>query len=444
MNEEISEEAVQELKESSPFSKNFFIKTFGCPANKSDTEIMIGLLRKAGYSLTEMEKAEYVLVNTCGVKQPTEDRVISTLKQLASLNKKLIISGCLPKINFKRIVNTVPSFSAILDPRSIHLIVDILEKIDQERNIVVFSDEPPIKPSLPKHLINPIIGIIQISEGCTMACTYCCTRLARGSVYCYPDYEIVKEVNRLIDKGCKEIWITSQDNGVYNFKGYELPDILRGICKIDKDFFVRVGMMNPIHVKGILRGLIESYLDKKIYKFLHIPIQSASLRILGLMKRGYSPNTVRKMIDEFLEYFPSLTLSIDVIVGFPTEDTVDFDETIKFVQTIRPDIVNISKFGARPGTKASKFKQLNYSLVNRRCKQLVQIVRDISYKKNLKWLGWSGKCLIDEKGKKDGTWIGRNFAYKPIVVKSEQNIFGEFLNVEIVEAKSTYLLGKII
>ncbi|MCP8304437.1 MAG: tRNA (N(6)-L-threonylcarbamoyladenosine(37)-C(2))-methylthiotransferase [archaeon] len=425
--------------------KNFFIKSFGCSANKSDAEVMAGLLGEAGYSLTSLEEAEYVLVNTCGVKQPTEDRVISTLKQLSSLNKKLIISGCLPRINFERIVKNVPSFSAMLDPRSVHLIVDIVRKIDEgQNNLVVFSDEPPIKPSLPKHLLNPVIGIIQIAEGCTMACTYCCTRFARGSIYCYPNYEIVKEAHGLIEKGCKEIWITSQDNGIYDFEGMKLPDILEGICKIEGEFFIRVGMMNPLHVKGILKGLIESFLDEKVYKFLHLPLQSASVRILELMRRGYPPKTVMDIIYEFLEYFPSLTLSTDIIVGFPTEDDTDLEDTIKFVQKIKPDIMNISKFGARPGTEASKFEQLPHSVVNRRCKELVQIAREVSYEKNLNWLGWSGRCLIDEKGKKDGTWIGRNFAYKPIVVKSEQNILGRFLNVEVVEAKSTYLLGKPI
>jgi len=406
---------------------------------------MIGLLDEAGYSLTNLEEAEYVLINTCGVKQPTEDRVISTLKQLSFLNKKLIISGCLPRINFERIIKTVPKFSAMLDSKSLHLIVDIIRKIDEGQNkLILFSDKPPTKPSLPKYLTNPIIGIVQIAEGCAMMCTYCCTRFARGSPYCYPYYEIVKEAHRLIKIGCKEIWITSQDNGIYNFEGTKLPDILKKICEVEGEFFVRVGMINPIHMKLILKSLIKSYLSEKVYKFLHLPLQSASVRILELMKRGYSQRTVIEIINEFRKCIPSLTLSTDIIVGFPTEEDADFEETIKFVQKLQPDIVNISKFGARPGTEASKFKQLPYSIVNRRCKELVQIVRELSYEKNLNWLGWSGKCLINEKGKKDGTWMGRNFAYKPIVLKSEKSILGKFLEVEIVEGKNTYLVGKLV
>ena len=426
-------------------SRKFFIKTFGCSANKSDTEAMIGLLEDAGYSLTNLKEADYVLINTCGVKQPTEDRVISTLKQISSLNKKLIVAGCLPRINFERIRKTIPNFSAMLDPRSIHLIVEVIRRINEGQDkLLIFSDEPSIKPSLPKHPLNPVTGIIQIAEGCSMACTYCCTRFARGSTYCYPDYEIVNEAHLLIEKGCKEIWITSQDNSVYNFKGTRLPNLLKKVCKIEREFFVRVGMMNPFLTRMILKDLIESYLDEKIYKFLHLPLQSASMRILELMRRGYSPKHVVEIIDLFLASFPSLTLSTDVIVGFPTEDDGDFEDTISFIQKIKPDIVNISKFGARPKTEASRFKQLPHDIVNKRCKELVQIVKEISYEKNLNWLDWAGRCLINEKGKKEGSWIGRNFAYRPIVVKSDQNLLGRFVNVEIIEAKSNYLIGRLV
>ncbi len=426
-------------------SRKFFVKSFGCSANKSDTEAMIGLLEDAGYSLTNLKEADYVLINTCGVKQPTEDRVISTLKQISSLNKKLIVAGCLPRINFERIRKTIPNFSAMLDPRSIHLIVEVIRRINEGQDkLLIFSDEPSIKPSLPKHPLNPVTGIIQIAEGCSMACTYCCTRFARGSTYCYPDYEIVNEAHLLIEKGCKEIWITSQDNSVYNFKGTRLPNLLKKVCKIEREFFVRVGMMNPFLTRMILKDLIESYLDEKIYKFLHLPLQSASMRILELMRRGYSPKHVIEIINSFLASFPSLTISTDVIVGFPTENDGDFEDTISFIQKIKPDIVNISKFGARPKTEASRFKQLPHDIVNKRCKELVQIVKEISYEKNLNWLDWAGRCLINEKGKKEGSWIGRNFAYRPIVVKSDQNLLGRFVNVEIIEAKSNYLIGRLV
>lgn len=405
---------------------------------------MIGLLEKEGYRLTNLEEANYLIVNTCGVKQPTEEKVIHTLKQLSSLGKNLIIAGCLPKINIERIKSAIPNFSAMLDPQSVNNIVEILKKIENgSKNLIIFSNEPPIKPTLPKHLLNPFIGIIQISEGCDLACSYCCTRFARGRLFCYSSREIIEEAKCLIQNGCKELYITSQDTGAYKYDNLTLADLLKGICKIEGKFFIRVGMMNPLHAKQILDDLITAYKDEKIFKFLHLPVQSFSSRILKLMKRGYEPETVLEIINKFYKAIPDLTLSTDVIVGFPTEDDSDFEETVKFIEQVKPDTVNLSKFGARPRTEASRLKQLPVSIVNKRSKELFELIRRISLEKNEKWLNWCGECLIDERGIKNGTWIGRNFAYKPIVVRSTKNLFGRFIEVEITGAKSNYLIGRL-
>lgn len=424
--------------------RGFFVETFGCAANKADTESMVGLLEEAGFRLMDLEGADYMLINTCGVKQATEDRIIHRLRQLSSLNKKLIVAGCLPGMNSKRVKDAAPNFSAILDPRSIHRIVDVMKRVEEEQGIAAFSDEPPIKPSLPKHVFNPTIGIIPIAEGCSMACTYCCTRFARGAIYSYPSDEIVREALRLITSGCREVWITSQDNSAYNFRGVRLPSLLGEICEIKKSFFVRVGMMNPLHVKAILRDLVSSYLSDKMFKFLHLPLQSGSDRVLGLMRRGYPARDVLEIVRAFYEDLPFMTLSTDIIVGFPTEDEANFEDTITMLYEMKPDIVNVSKFCKRPGTEASKFEQLPRSVVDGRSRRLARIVREIAHEKNQRWLGWEGPCLIDEKGSKRGTWIGRNFAYKPIAIRSDDDLLGKFVCVKIVEAQSTHLVGRLI
>ncbi|MDI6806584.1 MAG: tRNA (N(6)-L-threonylcarbamoyladenosine(37)-C(2))-methylthiotransferase [Candidatus Aenigmarchaeota archaeon] len=426
-------------------SKNFYIHTFGCTANKSDSEIMAGLLKREGYKLSNLKDAECVIVNTCGVKSVTEERVINFLKSLSKLNKKLIIAGCLPKINFQRIKKEILNFAAMLDPQSIDKIVEVIRKLENGcEKVIEFSDTPPIKPSLPKNLFNSVVGITQISEGCNLACSYCCTRFARGRLKCFPMKEVVECVKRFTNKGCKEIHITSQDNSSYNFNGTKLPQLLNEICKIEERFFIRVGMLNPLYTKDILDELIECYKNEKIFKFLHLPIQSFSPRILSLMKRGYQPNVALDIINKFYKAFPDLTLSTDIIVGFPTEDDSDFEETIKFVEQIKPDVINISRFRARPGTEAKKLKQHSPNIVNKRSKELFELTRRVSLEKNQRWLGWQGECLIDERGTKKDTWMGRNFTYKPVVVYSTRNLLGKFVNVEIIEARSNYLIGRLI
>jgi MiaB-like tRNA modifying enzyme len=424
--------------------KNFYIRTFGCTANKSDSETIVALLEKGGYKQSNLKDADFIIVNTCGVKAPTEERVMNLLKSVAKLKKKLIIAGCLPKINSERIKREIPKFSAMLDPQSIDKIVEVIKKIENGyEEIIEFSNKPPAKPLLPKKLMNPVIGIVPIAEGCNLSCSYCCTRFARGRLECFLPEQIVESVKRLTKEGCKEIQITSQDNAQYCFNGISLPQLLNKICEVEGKFFVRVGMMNPLFTKEILDELVNSYRNEKIFKFLHLPIQSFNSRILSLMRRGYEPEDVMKILNKFFKEISNLTLETDVIVGFPTESDEEFQQTLNFIEKVKPDVVNISKFAPRPKTEASKFKLLPAKIVKKRSREIFELCKKISLEKNEKWIDWEGECLIDEKGTKKNTWMGRNFAYKPIVIRSDKNIFGKFLNVKIVDAKTNYLIGEI-
>jgi len=343
----------------------------------------------------------------------------------------------------RRIIEKINPNASVIGPDSIQKIVDVAHDTLKGKKVVFLEDLRKPKVCLPRIRKNSVIDIVPISIGCLANCSYCGVKFARGRLFSYPVELIVKEVEQAINNGCKELYITSQDNGCYGKDiGASLPNLLKEICKIEGKFFVRVGMMNPIHVKEITDELIEAYKNEKIFKFLHLPVQCFSERILKLMKRDYKPETVLKIIKKFYDTFPKLTFSTDIIVGFTSENDSDFEETIKFIEKIKPDIVNISKFGPRPGTEAAKMEQLHVSTVNKRSKQLYELVKTISLEKNQRWIDWEGEILIDEKGRED-TWVGRNFAYKPIVVKSEKNLLGKFIEVMITEAKSNYLVGNI-
>jgi MiaB/RimO family radical SAM methylthiotransferase len=254
----------------------------------------------------------------------------------------------------------------------------------------------------------------------------------------------VKEVKKAVLEGCKEIWLTSLDSGCYGFDfGSNLAKLLEEICKIEGKFFIRVGMMNPLHAKKILDELIKAYENEKIFKFLHLPLQSGSNRILSLMRRGYSSEDFLEIVERFRKAFPQLSLSTDLIVGFPSETEEDFELTLKLIEKVRPSVVNISKFGARPGTEAKKMKELDAKTINERSFWLSKIVKEISLKENEKWIGWKGEVLVDEIGKRN-SFVGRNFAYKPIVLKSEEKIFGNFVEVEVKDARENFLVGKKI
>jgi tRNA A37 methylthiotransferase MiaB len=161
------------------------------------------------------------------------------------------------------------------------------------------------------------------------------------------------------------------------------------------------------------------------------------------MKRGYSSEDFVEIVERFRKIFPELNLSTDIIVGFPSETEEDFDLTVKLIEKVRPNVVNISKFGARQRTEAANMKQLNAKTINERSLFLSRLVKEICLEENRKWVGWKGEVLVDEIGKKN-SFVGRNFAYKPIVLRSEEKIFGNFVEVEVKDARENFLIGEKI
>ena len=437
-----TERSLRDLQE----TKLVYAENYGCAANRFDFEIMLGLLKAEGYQLSgDPANTDVILVNTCGVKKPTEDRIIERLRGLCRLNKPLIICGCLPRINPEAIRKVAPDFAAMLDPRSVDRIVDAVRYArNGEKNKIFLSDFPSPKLEQPMLRLSRVIEIIAISEGCLGDCAYCCVRFARGKLYSFPLDSIVKKVKRAVSEGIKEIWLTSQDSGAYGIDiNTNLAKLLNKCSKIPGNFMMRVGMMNPNHALRILPELIESFKNEKVFNFLHLPLQSGDNEVLKKMNRRYAVEEFKRVVEAFRKKIPDLTLSTDVICGFPGEDSEAFENTINLLKEVKPDIVNISRFFPRPGTPAEKMEQLDVKLIKSRSRRLSEIARGISLERNKRWVGWEGEILIDEKGK-GYSWIGRNFAYKPIVVKSRENLIGRFLKVKVVKAFSTYLEADII
>lgn len=420
--------------------KKIYIETFGCSFNQADSQIMKGLLSKNGFSIEHNPRtSDILIINTCYVKNPTQERITYAIKNLQKKfpDKKLIIAGCMTEIDPKRLEKIAPKNSWI-GPHQIKNIVDVVNNSLKGKIIRLVGEGRDIKVDLPKIKDNPLIDIVQICEGCSGRCSYCCTRFARGKLFSYPVNLIVDEVRQALKNGCKEFWITAQDTSAYRFNNFRLPDLLDELTKIEGKFFIRVGMMNPMNVKNIVDKLIKSYKSEKIFKFLHLPLQSGSDRVLKSMNRDYKVKDFKNIVKRFRNEFPFLTLSTDIIVGFPRESEKDFQKTIGLIKEIKPDIVNISKFGIRPGTEAEKMKQIPRKIINKRSKKINEVFERIKNKNSKKWLNWEGEVLIDRTGKKGGM-IGRNFAYKQIVVKGR---IGTFHKIRINEVHPTYLIGK--
>ena len=200
-------------------------------------------------------------------------------------------------------------------------------------------------------------------------------------------------------------------------------------------------MMNPMFMPRIRNNLLKSFENDKVFRFLHVPVQSGSNDVLNNMKRGHTVETFKDVVRKFRTKFGPFTISTDIIVGYPTETEENFEETIALLKETRPDIVNLSRYSQRPGTMAAEMPQIDVAEIKRRSKQVTNLINDISLENNRKWIGWKGKVLFDEK--LDGQVKGRNFAYKPIFVNEITEI-GQMCTVRVADATNHSLIGEIV
>ena len=294
---------------------------------------------------------------------------------------------------------------------------------------------------IPKVRLNPTVGIVEIASGCMSECTFCQTKLAKGDLKSYRIGDIVRQVKTELTDGCKEIWLSSTDNGCYGLDiGEDLSSLINNVSEIPGEFRIRVGMLNPMFMPRIKNNLLKSFENDKVFRFLHVPVQSGSNNVLNNMKRGHTVETFKNVVKEFRTKFGPFTISTDIIVGYPTETEEDFQETVRLLKETRPDIINLSRYSRRPGTVAAEMPQLDVAEVKRRSKQITDIVNNISLENNKKWIGWEGKVLFDEDI--DGQIKGRNFAYKPIFVKNDAKL-DQISTVMITNVTNHSLIGKI-
>ncbi len=433
---------------------SFYIETYGCASNKADSYIISNVLRKANYLETTLKNAQFIIINTCAVKEQTENKIKARLEKFyewfhSSFKKYIIIAGCLPHIapNYIDVIKKiVPSFAAIIDLNMIIDLPEILQEIKSgKKNIISKSNKLIDKAKFSiDHSPGKITGIIPISEGCLGSCTYCCVKNARGKLNCYDPEHIVQNVEYQLDQGIKQIYLTSQDCSTYQYNGTTLSKLVERIIKLDYKFLLRIGMINPSFLLDQTNQLISIFNQKKVYQFLHTPIQSGSDDVLKRMQRKYVISDIIDNLDLLKKNFKNLTVSTDIICGFPGESEYDFHRTINFIKWLKPEILNISKFTPRPGTKAKKMEQLSSKTIKERSIRLSRVFRNNLMDINRNWKDWEGEVLILHEGTESNQAFGRNFAYKNIFIDNFKGKYGSFVNAKIDKVDGFNLFGSLI
>ena len=308
--------------------RNVYIETYGCRYNFGDTAKLIEILKYKGSTFVDSaEAADAVIINTCTVVGPTERRMLRRLSRFRDYD--LYVTGCMPEVQRDAIFAVCTP--TILPSETIHKEYQSIRTVGGGG-----------------------VAIVQVAQGCLGRCTYCLTRIARGSLKSFPEEEIQAEILKHANTGTPEIQITAQDVSCWGRDiGKSLPDLLNGIGDLPGRFMIRVGMMNPATVKGILDDLVDAYASDRIFKFVHLPVQSGSDAILDQMRRGYTVADFEEIVAAFKNRFPKITLATDMIVGFPGETPEDFSASLELIERVRPNKVNITRYSQRPFTPLS-------------------------------------------------------------------------------------------
>jgi threonylcarbamoyladenosine tRNA methylthiotransferase CDKAL1 len=413
-----------------------YLEVYGCTANKSDASLVKGLLKEKSHEIVEkIDDSDVIILLTCTVIGTTEQRMLSRLREFKKIDKKIIVTGCMASAQSDLVKSIVPK-AQLLPPQYVYSILDLLDgkKV---------SFKPRNKTLLPKYYAN-IAAPITIAEGCMFSCSYCITSIARGELKSYPIDEVVQDVCSALRQGCKEIQLTAQDTSSYGLdSNHNLGELLTSVCKVKGEYRIRVGMANPYTILKNLDSTIQAFNNIKMYKFLHITVQSGDNDILKKMNRKYTVDDFLEIIKKFRDNYADPAISTDIIVGFPTETDEQFQHTIDLLKTVKPDITNITRYSARPFTKAKVIEgRIRTEIAKERSKFLTKLCSKLSKENNLNHIGKKYRILITEKGK-NNTVVGRTENYKPVVIREKAEM-GKITPVVITDATPTYLFGRLI
>ncbi len=412
-----------------------YFSTYGCTMNQGDTEVLRALVARRHQVVDSPEKCDAVVVNSCAVVETTERKVLKEVRHHKRCGRRVVLAGCLAAANPE--AAAAAGADAVLPPARLAQVEEVLE------GKPAAASAPAVRPEMPKlRHGDSAIAIVAISEGCLGRCTYCITKRARGRLRSFHPESIRREVEQALEQGYREIQLTSQDTAVYGRDiGTSLPELLGTLTDIEGEFRIRVGMMNPAYAGEVFDELLDAYDSRKVYRFLHMPVQSGSNEVLEHMRRGYRVEDFVELVEEFRRRFPESTLSTDVIVGYPTEGEREFELTRRLIEELKPEILNITRFSPRPGTEAARLRPLRGGVVKERSRRLTSLMRRIALERNRRYLGRSMEVLVTKHGK-NGTLLARNSAYRQVVLRGESAELGDFLRVRVSRVSHTCLFAQ--
>ena len=421
--------------------KRIFIKSYGCQMNVYDSNRIKNLFEPKGYSETDdLTKADLIVLNTCHIREKAVEKVYSDIGRIKKIKKnkhKLVVAGCVAQAEGKEIKKRASSVDYIVGPQSYHKLPSMIE------NNGIFINNDFLQNEKFKKLLfkssNAVSEFISIQEGCDKFCSFCVVPYTRGSEFSRSVNEIKEEIKKYMNNGIKEVILLGQNVNAYydnsqSGRHADLAYLINEISEFDNIERIRYVTSHP---NDMTNSLIEAHgKNFKLMPFLHLPIQSGSDKILQKMNRKHNVKKYYKIIDKLKSWRPDIALSSDFIVGFPEETNEDFDQTMKLVKNVNFAIAYSFMFSSRPGTPASKLKEVDLSIKKARLSALQSLLKEQQKNYNKSFVNSSLEILFDRKGRHKNQYIGRSIYNQSVFVNSVSNLIGKKLNVKII--RSTY------
>ena len=428
--------------------------------NEHDSEIMAGMLIEEGYEQVDNRKdADIAIINTCSIRDNADKRFFGTLGQLKRRKKEnpeftVCVCGCM--MQQQHVIDTIkakyPWVDIIFGTHNIHKLPELLADViaRKGKQIDVWPEGGEIVEGLPCERLYKSKALVNIMFGCNNFCTYCIVPYTRGRERSRRPEEIVAEVKNLVADGVREIMLLGQN--VNSYKGEKKDS--DEIC----DFAELIYMLNEIeglerirfmtsHPKDLSDRLIQAFVDcDKLCKNIHLPVQAGSSRILKAMNRHYDREKYLKLVERLKAAVPGITMSTDIIVGFPGETEEDFEETLDLIRQVEYDSAFTFLYSIRKGTPAEKMEnQIPKEVKHQRFDRLVELVNSISAKKNAAYVGRIEKVLVEGASKTNSrTYTGRTDGFKLVNFKGTPDMVGKIVDVKITEGKTFSLEGEVL
>ena len=406
----------------------YFVESYGCTMNFGEGRSLSEDMASLGHQpVDSADEADIVVLNTCTVVETTEKRMLARISELKRQGKEVIVTGCMAKVQPKRISIRLPD-SPIVP----------FEEYDRFPDIV---RERYGCAGAPVHVATGTDAILPIAQGCLGRCSYCITKFARGDLRSYPAEDLLRRFDGFLAGGAREILITAQDTSSYGHDtGTDVVALLGSMLEREGDYRIRLGMTNPDSLAKVADGLVRLMDDDRLYRFVHIPVQSGSDSVLRGMRRRYTVEGFLELVDTLRSAVPDISIATDLICGFPGETDEDHHKSVDLIRELRADTVNITRFSSRPGTDAASMEQVHGRVSAERSAELTKVKNETELDVNGSMVGRLYRALATEIGK-DGT-IVRNGNYRPVVVREDIPL-GSFVDVEVTDCRPTYLLGRL-